>query len=68
MKNNKNPACSLKIGNVYNYRAVKRNDKDSGIVRLAKVGGKKLKYATIEYVDSKFDELNDKLNILLSKK
>jgi hypothetical protein len=31
------------------------------MVELAKLGGKKPKYATIEYVDSKFDDLKIEL-------
>ncbi|MDR0739494.1 MAG: hypothetical protein LBF00_01230 [Mycoplasmataceae bacterium] len=32
---------------------------------VSKVSGKKPKYATIGYVDSKFNELNDKINLML---
>jgi uncharacterized protein YydD (DUF2326 family) len=42
---------------LYNYSVVKRDDKDNGQVELAKIGGKMPKYATIEYVDAKFNEL-----------
>jgi hypothetical protein len=47
---------------LYNYSVVKRDDKDNGQVELAKVGGKKPKYATIEYVDAKIDTLEQRVN------
>ncbi|MDR0739937.1 MAG: hypothetical protein LBF00_03600 [Mycoplasmataceae bacterium] len=42
---------------------MKRDDKDNSQVKLAKIGGKMPKYATIEYVDAKFNELRDELKV-----
>ncbi|MDR2407339.1 MAG: hypothetical protein LBE13_04405 [Bacteroidales bacterium] len=68
MKNINTSDCSLKCeinGVLYNYRVVKCDKKaNTGVVELAKVGGKKPKYATIDYVDAKFDGLNAKVNDL----
>ncbi|MDR0739683.1 MAG: hypothetical protein LBF00_02295 [Mycoplasmataceae bacterium] len=46
---------------------MKRDDKDNSQVELAKVGGKKPKYATIEYVNARIDALEQRVNCRFNK-
>lgn len=65
---------------LYNYHVVQRNDKDTGWVQLAKVGGKKPKLRYVDWdtfnnatnrldhkIDIKFNRLDSKFNQLDTK-
>jgi hypothetical protein len=67
MRNIETSDNSAKFGIVYNHYIMKKHDDRSGMVELAKLGGKRPKYATIEYVDSKFNELKQYIALILKK-
>ncbi|MDR0739702.1 MAG: hypothetical protein LBF00_02400 [Mycoplasmataceae bacterium] len=46
---------------------MKRDDKDNGQVELAKVGDKRPKYATVEYVDAKIEYVDAKIEHVNAK-
>jgi hypothetical protein len=56
-------------GVLYNYRVVKRHDKNSGIVDLAKVGvaRPKPKYATVEMLYDLKSQVDYKIECVISR-
>jgi hypothetical protein len=45
----------------YDYKILKRTSKDAGRVAVDKVPAPRPKYATVEYVDKKFNELRSEV-------